>query len=220
VRPNNGVVPPRSSCTVVVTMQAQKVVPPDLQCKDKFLVQSAIVSDGLSAKDITSQMFVKERGNVVEEVKLKVAYLMPPEPQSEIAEEHDGLERILVPMQRNVDNGRSTSGVSSGSASLRSAEEVGSPVGRIVKSEEFLKAARPALETKAYPGPAEQSNQLSAIIAKLTEEKNSALEQNRKLRDELELVRREASKQQGSFSLVLLIAIGLLCIILGYLVNK
>jgi len=61
---------------------------------------------------------------------------------------------------------------------------------------------------------------LSAIIAKLTEEKNSALEQNRKLRDELELVRREASKQQGSFSLVLLIAIGLLCIILGYLVNK
>jgi len=86
---------------------------------------------------------------------------MPPEPQSEIAEEHDGLERILVPMQRNVDNGRSTSGVSSGSASLRSAEEVGSPVGRIVKSEEFLKAARPALETKAYPGPAEQSNQVS-----------------------------------------------------------
>ena len=66
---------------------------------------------------------MKERGNVVEEVKLKVAYLMPPEPQSEIAEEHDGLERILVPMQRNVDNGRSTcSGVSSGSASLRSAE--------------------------------------------------------------------------------------------------
>ncbi|KAG2547979.1 vesicle-associated protein 1-2-like [Panicum virgatum] len=214
VRPNNGVVPPRSSCTVVVTMQAQKVVPPDLQCKDKFLVQSAIVSDGLSAKDITSQMFVKERGNVVEEVKLKVAYLMPPEPQSEIAEEHDGLERILVPMQRNVDDG------SSDSASLRSAEEVGSPVGRIVKSEEFLKAAGPALETKVYPRPAEQSNQLSAIIAKLTEEKNSALEQNRKLRDELELVRREASKQQGSFSLVLLIAIGLLCIILGYLVNK
>jgi hypothetical protein len=39
-------------------MQAQKVVPPDLQCKDKFLVQSAVVSDGLLAKDITSQMVV------------------------------------------------------------------------------------------------------------------------------------------------------------------
>lgn len=34
------------------------VVPPDLQCKDKFLVQSVVVSDGLSAKDITSQMVV------------------------------------------------------------------------------------------------------------------------------------------------------------------
>ncbi|CAL4917478.1 unnamed protein product [Urochloa decumbens] len=219
VRPNNGVVPPRSSCTVVVTMQAQKAVPPDLQCKDKFLVQSVVVSDGLSAKDITSQMFMKEGGNVIEEVKLKVAYVMPPEPQQEIAEEHDGVERILVPMQRIVDNGRSTSELSSGSASLRSAEEVGSPVGRIVKSEEFLKAAGPALETKTYAGPAEQSHQLSAIIAKLTEEKNSALEQNRKLRDELERVRREASKQKGSFSLVLLAATGVLCVILGYLVK-
>ncbi|KAF8672485.1 hypothetical protein HU200_049699 [Digitaria exilis] len=185
VRPNNGVVLPRSSCTVVVTMQAQKVVPPDLQCKDKFLVQSVVVSDGLSNKDITWQMFVKEGGNVVEEVKLKVAYVMPPEPSSEIAEEHDGLERVLVPMQRIVDNGRSTSEVSSGSVSLRSAEEVGSPVGRIVKNGEFLKAAGPALETKTYAGPTEQSNQLSTIIAKLTEEKNSALEQNQKLRDEL-----------------------------------
>lgn len=99
MRPNNGVVPPRSSCTVVgnvlllldhlefkkrhsfgafsfanfggelrvffnafcgpaVTMQAQKVVPPDLQCKDKFLVQSVVIGDGLSAKDITSQTVV------------------------------------------------------------------------------------------------------------------------------------------------------------------
>jgi hypothetical protein len=64
---------------------------------------------------------VKEGGNVIEEVKLKVAYVMPPEPPSEIAEEHDGLERVLVPMQR-MDNGRSTSELSSGSVSLRSTE--------------------------------------------------------------------------------------------------
>ncbi|KAL6642853.1 hypothetical protein ACP70R_021034 [Stipagrostis hirtigluma subsp. patula] len=220
VRPNNGVVQPRSTCTVVVTMQAQTVVPPDLQCKDKFLVQSVVVSDGLAPKDITSQMFMKEGGNVVEEVKLKVAYVMPPEPPSEIAEESNGSERILVPMQRIANNGRSTSELSSGSVSLRSAEEVGSPVGRILKSDEFLKAEGPAMETKTYPGPAEQSLQLSAIIAKLTEEKNSALEQNRKLRDELELVRREVGKQQGSFSPVLVLVVGLLSIILGYLVKK
>ncbi|XP_062200582.1 vesicle-associated protein 1-2-like isoform X2 [Phragmites australis] len=207
VRPNSGVVLPRSCCTVVVTMQAQTVAPPDLQCKDKFLVQSVVVSD--SAKDITSQMFMKEGGNVVEEVKLKVTYVMPPEPPSEIAEEHDGLERILVPMQRIVDNGRSTSELSSGSVSLRSAElgtEVGSPVGRIVKSEEFLKAPEHAV--------------LSALVAKLTEEKNSALEQNRKLREELELVRREVNKRQEGFSLVLVLVVGMLSIILGYLVKK
>lgn len=98
MRPNNGIVPPRSLCTVVgnvlllldqqssrnssvlepfllstlvenfgvlyafcapaVTMQAQTVVPPDLQCKDKFMVQSVVISDSLSAKDITSQMVV------------------------------------------------------------------------------------------------------------------------------------------------------------------
>jgi hypothetical protein len=37
-------------------MQAQMAAPPDLQCKDKFMVQSVVVSDGLSAKDITSKM--------------------------------------------------------------------------------------------------------------------------------------------------------------------
>jgi hypothetical protein len=37
-------------------MQAQTVAPPDLQCKDKFLVQSVVVGDGLSAKDVTPQM--------------------------------------------------------------------------------------------------------------------------------------------------------------------
>uniref|UniRef100_A0A804LXQ4 MSP domain-containing protein n=1 Tax=Zea mays TaxID=4577 RepID=A0A804LXQ4_MAIZE len=124
VRPNNGIVPPRSLCTVVVTMQAQTVVPPDLQCKDKFMVQSVVISDSLSAKDITSQMFAKEGGNVLQEVKLKVAYVMPPEPPSEIAEEHDGLDRVLVPMQRIVDNGKSTSELSSGSVSLRSLDHL------------------------------------------------------------------------------------------------
>jgi hypothetical protein len=38
--------------------------------------------------------------------------------------------------------------------------------------------------------------------------------------DMQELVRREASKQQGSFSLVLLVALWVLCVILGYLVKK
>ncbi|KAK4740813.1 hypothetical protein SAY87_024401 [Trapa incisa] len=56
VRPNTGVVLPRSTCDVIVTMQAQKEAPPDMQCKDKFLLQSVKTSDGATAKDITAEM--------------------------------------------------------------------------------------------------------------------------------------------------------------------
>ena len=89
VRPNSGIVPPRSTSDVIgnanlisipassvymglpdyyhsvtldavsnflVTMQEQKEAPPDMQCKDKFLVQSVIVAEGTSAKDITGDM--------------------------------------------------------------------------------------------------------------------------------------------------------------------
>jgi hypothetical protein len=74
---------------------------------------------------------MKERGNAVEEVKLKVSYVLPPEPASEIAEEHDGSARTLVPMQQIVDNVRSTSELSSGSVSLRSAEVSTSEVSNV-----------------------------------------------------------------------------------------
>uniref|UniRef100_A0A0D9XLB8 MSP domain-containing protein n=1 Tax=Leersia perrieri TaxID=77586 RepID=A0A0D9XLB8_9ORYZ len=206
-----------------VTMQAQTVAPPDLQCKDKFLVQSVVVSDGLSAKDVTSQMFMKDAGSMVEEVKLKVAYVMPPEPSSEIAEESDVPQRIMVPMQRILHNGRSASELSSGNVSLRSAEmgtEVGSPLGRFVRNEDLLKTSGSVVETRIHAGSDEQYLELSALVVKLTEEKKSALEHNRKLREELELVRRQVGQQQGGFSLAFVLVIGLLSIILGCLVKK
>lgn len=40
----------------VVTMQAQKEAPPDMQCKDKFLLQSVVAPDGSTTKDITPEM--------------------------------------------------------------------------------------------------------------------------------------------------------------------
>ncbi|TVU32066.1 hypothetical protein EJB05_23784 [Eragrostis curvula] len=196
VRPNMGVIPPRSSCMVEVTRGAPRVSYQEFQCKDKFLVQSVVVSDHLSAKDITSQTFTMEKGNAVEEVKLMV-YVMPPEQTSEIAERRDGSALLVSPMQQIVDNGRSTSytsDLSSGSVSMRSAEMgtvVGTPVGQIV-----------------------QLPLLSSLDAKLAEGKNFVLEQNRELRQELEVLRREVSRW------TLLLVVGLLCIILGYLIKK
>lgn len=39
-------------------MQAQKEAPTDMQCKDKFLLQSVVVSPGIAAKDITPEMVI------------------------------------------------------------------------------------------------------------------------------------------------------------------
>ncbi|KAJ6353962.1 hypothetical protein OIU76_002899 [Salix suchowensis] len=56
VRPNVGVIDPKSTCEFIVTMQAQKVAPPVMVCKDKFLIQSTVVPVGTTEKDITSKL--------------------------------------------------------------------------------------------------------------------------------------------------------------------
>lgn len=37
-------------------MQAPKEAPPDMQCKDKFLIQSVVAPDGTTAKDISAEL--------------------------------------------------------------------------------------------------------------------------------------------------------------------
>lgn len=77
VRPNTGIVKPKSASDVTVTMQAQRVAPPDLVCKDKFLIQSMVVPFGTAEEDITSDMFSKESGKHIEDKKLKVFFTSP-----------------------------------------------------------------------------------------------------------------------------------------------
>ncbi|KAL6494099.1 Vesicle-associated protein 1-1 [Orobanche gracilis] len=86
VRPNTGVVAPQSTCDVIVTMQAQKEAPPEMQCRDKFLLQSLVVSHESTAKDVTAEMFNKESGNQVDECKLRVVYVQPQPPPSPVRE--------------------------------------------------------------------------------------------------------------------------------------
>ncbi|XP_024044992.1 vesicle-associated protein 2-1 isoform X2 [Citrus clementina] len=52
VRPNTGVVQPWDSCIIRVTLQAQRESPPDMQCKDKFLLQSTIVPSNTDVDDL------------------------------------------------------------------------------------------------------------------------------------------------------------------------
>ncbi|KAK6935188.1 Major sperm protein (MSP) domain [Dillenia turbinata] len=186
VRPNTGIVLPRSTCDVIVTMQAQREAPPDMQCKDKFLLQSVITSPGATQKDITAEMFNKEAGHNVEECKLRVVYVSPPQPPSPVAE---GSEEGNSPRASISENGTSN-------------------------SLEFSAVQRALAETL------EKSPDVQALISKLTDEKNSAIQQSNKLRQELDLLRRESSKSRGGVSFLFVVFVGLVGIIMGYFVKK
>ncbi|XP_076953134.1 vesicle-associated protein 1-1-like [Bidens hawaiensis] len=163
VRPNTGVVLPRSTCEITVTMQAQKEAPPDMQCRDKFLLQSVIAKPGATTKDITPEMFTKDSGNVVEECKLKVVYVSPTPSTSS--------------------NG--------------------------------LGGSRMQVDSL------DKSSEVRALILKLTNEKNAAIEQSNRIRQELDLLRRGSNKSQGGgASLVFVIVVGLIGLILGYIIKK
>ncbi|KAL8088740.1 hypothetical protein AgCh_038505 [Apium graveolens] len=77
VRPNTGVLSPRAICDFTVTMQELRVIPPDMLCRDKFLLQCAMVVAGTTEEDITSATFSKD-GKYVEEKKLRVILVSPP----------------------------------------------------------------------------------------------------------------------------------------------
>ncbi|XP_011031863.1 PREDICTED: vesicle-associated protein 1-2-like [Populus euphratica] len=189
VRPNAGVVLPRSNCDVIVTMQAQKEAPTDMQCKDKFLLQSVKTNDGVTAKDINAEMFSKEAGHHVEECKLRVLYVSPPQPPSPVQE---GSEEGSSPRGSVSDNGN-------------------------VTGTDLSAATRAFVERLE---PQEKSLEARALISKLTDEKNNAIQQNNKLRQELELLRHQGNKNRGGVSIMFVIFVGLLGIFLGYLMKK
>ncbi|KAL6178432.1 hypothetical protein ACLB2K_049950 [Fragaria x ananassa] len=60
-----------------VTLQAQREYPPDMQCKDKFLLQSTIVPPNSDIDELPQDTFTKESGRTIEECKLRVVYLTP-----------------------------------------------------------------------------------------------------------------------------------------------
>ncbi|KAF5453929.1 hypothetical protein F2P56_023638 [Juglans regia] len=79
VRPNVGIVLPKSTYDFTVTMQAQRTAPLDMECKDKFLIQSTIVPLGTTDEHIMSSMFTKDGGKYIEENKLRVMLVCPPD---------------------------------------------------------------------------------------------------------------------------------------------
>ncbi|KNA22233.1 hypothetical protein SOVF_035920 [Spinacia oleracea] len=182
VRPNTGVVLPGATCDVTVTMQSQKETPLDMQCRDKFQVQSAMAPDGITAKDITSEMFNKDDGKVVEEFKLRVIYI-PANPPSPVPEE----------------------------------SEEGSPP----REDENEQAALAAAVTRSLEGSKEKDSEARSMISKLTNEKASAIQQNQKLHQELDMMKREIGRRRsGGVSVYVVVLIGILSILLGYWMKR
>ncbi|KAJ7973413.1 vesicle-associated protein 2-2 [Quillaja saponaria] len=77
VKPNVGILMPKSTSEFIVNMQAPLVVPEVMVCKDKFQILSTIVPVGTNCQDITSSMFDEER-EYVERHKLRVILISPP----------------------------------------------------------------------------------------------------------------------------------------------
>ncbi|KAK7256550.1 hypothetical protein RIF29_30003 [Crotalaria pallida] len=190
VRPNTGVVLPRSTCDVIVTMQAQKEAPPDLQCKDKFLLQSVVASPGTTTKDITPEMFNREAGHNVEECKLRVVYVAPPRPPSPVRE---GSDEESSPRVSVSETGHSD-------------------------ASEFIAAASRAFNERVEPH--DTTPETRALLSKATEERNSAIDQKKRLQNELELLRREVSRNRGGMPTMYVIVVALIGFILGYFLKR
>ncbi|KAI3501744.1 hypothetical protein L1887_29736 [Cichorium endivia] len=75
VRPNSGIVSPKSECSFTVTMQGLRSHPSEVECKDKFLIQSTVVDSGTKEEEITVDLFSKSSGKYVEEKKLRVVLI-------------------------------------------------------------------------------------------------------------------------------------------------
>ncbi|CAN8311715.1 unnamed protein product [Cochlearia groenlandica] len=95
VRPNVGVVAPKSSYEFTVIMQAFKEPPADMVCKDKFLIQSSAVPEETTDEDITASLFSKGEGKHIEENKLRVT-LVPPSDSPELSPTNGTLEQEAV----------------------------------------------------------------------------------------------------------------------------
>ncbi|CAD6228296.1 unnamed protein product [Miscanthus lutarioriparius] len=106
VRPNTGVILPRKTCEFTVTMQALRTAPPDMQLKDKFLVQTTVVPYGTSDEELVPAFFSKETGRYIEESKLRVVLVsayqsLEEQPTNGI---HDTEPAVGIPVLKEMPN--------------------------------------------------------------------------------------------------------------------
>lgn len=191
VRPNTGLVVPGATCEITVTMQAQREAPPDMQCKDKFLVQSVVVSDGFLEQDISQDLFNKEPGKEVSETKLRVVYNAPPQLPSPFLESETE-EGIPSAASGAVDNGDRSFDSGRDSSDLKA--KLAEKKAQIVRLTEEKKAALQKTQ--------QLQEEITSLMAKSGGK--ATLQQS----------------TASGFSFLFLLAVGLLGIIVGYFLRS
>ncbi|AQK73170.1 Vesicle-associated protein 2-1 [Zea mays] len=193
VRPNASIVQPWDSCTITITLQAQKDYPPDMQCKDKFLIQSTKVAASTDMDEIPPDTFNKEADKVIEEMKLKVVYTLPSCGGSD-----DSSVSSL--------GSRSFKAASDDLMMLKNAslEEVLFHEGISLQQEVCALALIKTIQT----------------IQRLKEERDNMLQQNQQMQRELDVLRRRRSRKgDAGFSLTFAAFAGLIGLMVGLLMS-
>ncbi|KVH95570.1 Major sperm protein [Cynara cardunculus var. scolymus] len=120
VRPNTGVIQPWEASMIRVTLQAQHEYPPDMQCKDKFLVQSTAVAPHTDVDQNTYLVisdatllhaciqFSKEPGKTIEEYKLKVTYVLPTPAHQGPSDDHNVKQNFDATSNQAIQDARAS----------------------------------------------------------------------------------------------------------------
>lgn len=246
VRPNTGIVKPKSKCDFTVTMQAQRSAPSDLPCKDKFLVQSTVVPFGTTGDDITSGMFAKDTGRYIEDNKLRVVLITPPqspvllpsngvtkqEPLYETSGQKDkqwfGVENLPPPVfHKDVEDVKSAP-VLEESRLLKDDVDLSPSKGadpRPVKDVEGtgLKLGKDIEELKSKLNVLESKlSEAGFTIKRLTKERSSDVREKEMLKKELALLRKNIGEKtvHVGFPFLFVCMVALVGLTLGYLIHR
>ncbi|MED6119741.1 hypothetical protein PIB30_014605 [Stylosanthes scabra] len=248
VRPNLGIIKPNETCDFTVIMQAQRTEPPDMQCKDKFLIQSTIVPFGTTEAEMTSDMFAKESEKYIEEKKLRVVLISPSSSPVLLPVNGDAKQE---PNKVHMEKDRVPSGVENIPPPLRVSEEF--KVLETAKNMEVEEDRRnedvvarhsenenvPDIEPEkdvAQLNSDKDFEQLKSrlsimdsklraaevTILKLDEERRMNIHEKDLLKKELEVMRRKIDMrrvQAGGFPLLFVCMVALVSVVLGYYIH-
>ncbi|CAL0307239.1 unnamed protein product [Lupinus luteus] len=239
VRPNTGIIKPKDTCDFTVTMQAQHTALPDLNCKDKFLIQCTHVPFGATEDDITSDMFAKDSGKYIEEKKLKVVLISPP--SSPVLFPVNGDVKKDSSKETHVQKDRVPDGVENIPPPLTDSEEVKGfetaqdmeedIVPRHADNVSDMKPAKDAVQLSLAKDFEELNSRLGIVdsnlrqagvtIMKLNEERCTNTQEKNLLKKELEVLKRkmDGKSVQRGFPLLFVCMVVLVSVLAGYYIH-